>query len=327
MYKTMFSSIPVNYDSNNINADPIVEKPLLNSKKVGLSIKNLSSFDIIKFIVVSTITFILPRLLWEFYYKNFDPQNPPLKKLLTFLSGKSEQPQQIQQQSQPKTNASTSGEIKNFEVKPVFHPKKETGIIMDRERIKRPSVVSSQSSIDETLADSNSEITTFTKTSNSSLYEGSLINRGKEMSISSGKDMNVSRRIDEDSSINIKTLMSTITNNLMPLQESGAPNTTEYVLSKYRGIISDCEEMVNNFIISDALSRSELYSLLEPLNNSINKTENFFLAKRNITAIVIGRKAQGKSRLVDAVFREDCDIIDEKIGEHISVSKIYIYIN
>ncbi|OUM61985.1 hypothetical protein PIROE2DRAFT_11864 [Piromyces sp. E2] len=317
MYKTVFSPVPVTYDSNNVNNDPMIEKPLINSKKVGLSIKNLSSFDIIKFIIVSTITFILPRFLWEAYYKNFDPQNPPLKKLLTFLSGKSEQQQQQQQQmqqlqqSQPKSKTSTSGEIKNFEVKPVFHPKKETGIIMDKERIKKYSVTSSQSSINETLTNSNSEIIMSPKIDNSSIIEGTVINRGKEMAISRGIE-------DEDNSINIKTLMSTITNNLLPLQETGVPNTTEYVLSKYRGIINDCEEMVNNFILSDALSKPELYSILEPLNNSINKTENFFLVKRNITAIVIGRKAQGKSRLIDAVFREDCDLIDEKIGEHIS---------
>ncbi|ORX60086.1 hypothetical protein BCR36DRAFT_342421 [Piromyces finnis] len=313
MYKTLFSSAPVNYDSNNIDTNPVVEKPLINSKKVSLSIKNLSSFDILKFIIVSTITFILPRLLWEFYYKNFDPQNPPFKKLLTFLSGKSEQ---VQHENQTQPKLYSSDEIKNGEAKPVFHIKKNSEIIMDKERLRKPSKIDSSkvdsphSGFGGNQINSNDEIMILSKVDDESINEGTITTKGKEI--------DVSRNIEENNSINIKTLMSTITNNLIPLQETNTPNSIDYVLSKYRDIINDCEEMINNFIYSDALSKSELYSFLQPLKNSINKTENFFLTKRNITAIVVGRKTQGKSKLINAVFREDCELIDEKIGDNIT---------
>jgi len=328
MYKTLFSSEPVINEANNMNMNymnnPTVDKPLINSKKIGLSIKNLSSFDIIKFIIVSTVTFILPRLLWEFYYKNFDPQNPPLRKLLTFLSGKNDPQQQQQQQHVTRVSSITPGEIKNFEVKPVFNDKKESEIIMDNERSKKSyNTVSETSSYctNEPLPSTNNEIILPQKRNNSdtsSLNQDTLVYRGKENTISRG--------IDEDNSISIKALVSNITNNIMPLPENKNVNSTEYVLGKYRGIIEDCEEMVNNFILSDALTKPQLFKLLEPLNNSIKKTENFFLTNRNLTIVVVGRKAQGKSRLIDAVFREDCELIDESIGSNISVSIIlYIY--
>jgi len=316
MYKTLFSSEPVAYEANTMNDmnnnNPVVEKPLINSKKIGLSIKNLSSFDIIKFIIVSTVTFILPRLLWEFYYKNFDPQNPPLRKLLTFISGKNER-RQRQQQVVRGSSTSSTGEVKKFEVKPVFYDRKETEIIMDNQKSRKSSVSEDNIYSAEIIDTTGNEIIVPSKHNNdiSSVSQDSLVYRGKVTGVSN-------RGIDESSGISIKALVSNITNNIMPLPESKNVNTTEYVLSKYRGIISDCEEMVNNFILSDALSKSQLFKLLEPLNNSINKTENFFLTNRNLTIVVVGRKAQGKSRLIDAVFKEDCELIDETIGSNIS---------
>jgi len=236
------------------------------------------------------------------------------QQLLTLLQQQQQQQQQEQLQLRTqKQKNSSGGEVKNFEIK----PKKESGIILDDSRMKKPSLSISQNSFNSN--DTLNEIEDDTILSNNEINENKSLLRQEPINYNKGKELSVSRGItEEDNNISIKTLMSNITNSLIPLQDNSSENSTEYVLSKYRGIISDCEEMVNNFILSDALSKSELYTLLEPLNNSINKTENFFLTNRNLTIIVVGRRTQGKSKFIDAVFREECILVDEEIANNFS---------